>query len=370
MKFRLLFIAAFSISNLAPLYANQAIIAIETPKLSKENIIGHAVGLRPYRKSGVRLEAVFNTNKLLIHNYGYGGFGLTLAFGGAQEVLDLISAQKKENMKQVAVLGAGVIGLATAYELMNNNYQVTIYADKFLPDTTSTVAAGIWSIPRIKPEWPEHYQEQIKRMIKNSTNRMMQSASASTPEFKGVRYITDFSLHANQKDNTLSRLFAPLETEDKKEVALQLAAGNLRKASQKTTLSIDNSIFLKDLYEKVLVQGATVIPKKFNSQEEIFNLSEPIIINCTSIGSHELFHDDEFTPVRGHVLYLKPQNNITYQLHAAVPGSSIFWVNIYPMKDKLLIGGVSEPNEWNDQAQENILDELLHNAQELFKTES
>lgn len=44
------------------------------------------------------------------------------------------------------VLGAGVVGLATALELQTNfpDAQVTIVADKFGVETTSDVAAGIF----------------------------------------------------------------------------------------------------------------------------------------------------------------------------------------------------------------------------------
>jgi D-aspartate oxidase len=44
------------------------------------------------------------------------------------------------------VLGAGVVGLTTALELQREfpNAQVTILAEKFLRDTTSDVAAGIF----------------------------------------------------------------------------------------------------------------------------------------------------------------------------------------------------------------------------------
>lgn len=46
----------------------------------------------------------------------------------------------------IAILGAGIIGLTTALELQKeiNGVNVTILADKFYKDTTSYVAAGIF----------------------------------------------------------------------------------------------------------------------------------------------------------------------------------------------------------------------------------
>lgn len=51
------------------------------------------VGLRPGRVQ-LRLEAERRGNKLLIHNYGHGGSGVTLCWGCADDVLSLLLAAK------------------------------------------------------------------------------------------------------------------------------------------------------------------------------------------------------------------------------------------------------------------------------------
>jgi D-amino-acid oxidase len=51
------------------------------------------VGLRPYRKSGVRVEAGrLADGRAMIHNYGHGGAGFTLSWGCARTVLELVRA--------------------------------------------------------------------------------------------------------------------------------------------------------------------------------------------------------------------------------------------------------------------------------------
>jgi D-amino-acid oxidase len=58
------------------------------PALRHAKVLGHQVGLRPGREA-VRLEAERLSDGWVIHNYGHGGAGVTLAFGCAEEVLSL-----------------------------------------------------------------------------------------------------------------------------------------------------------------------------------------------------------------------------------------------------------------------------------------
>jgi D-amino-acid oxidase len=58
--------------------------------IAKPNILAERVGLRPFRRSGVRLERdQLRDSRTVIHNYGHGGAGFTLSWGCAREVLDL-----------------------------------------------------------------------------------------------------------------------------------------------------------------------------------------------------------------------------------------------------------------------------------------
>jgi D-amino-acid oxidase len=60
------------------------------PRLRTTRILTHRVGLRPVRPR-VRLEAEpLGGGRLLVHNYGHGGAGITLSWGCANEVAELI----------------------------------------------------------------------------------------------------------------------------------------------------------------------------------------------------------------------------------------------------------------------------------------
>ena len=50
------------------------------------------VGLRPCRRGGVRCEMEVMGSKTVVHNYGHGGSGITLSWGCAGEVLDIVTS--------------------------------------------------------------------------------------------------------------------------------------------------------------------------------------------------------------------------------------------------------------------------------------
>lgn len=59
-------------------------------KIDKPKVVAERVGLRPFRKSGVRVERDrLPGGRAVIHNYGHGGSGFTLSWGCAREVVDI-----------------------------------------------------------------------------------------------------------------------------------------------------------------------------------------------------------------------------------------------------------------------------------------
>jgi D-amino-acid oxidase len=60
-------------------------------KIDKPQVLRERVGLRPFRKSGVRLECEkLRDGRAIIHNYGHGGSGFTLSWGCAVEVFESV----------------------------------------------------------------------------------------------------------------------------------------------------------------------------------------------------------------------------------------------------------------------------------------
>lgn len=66
---------------------------LEPLLLDGYEVLEASVGLRPGRRDGVRLEAEALDGRAVIHNYGHGGAGFTVAWGCADEVAELVARQ-------------------------------------------------------------------------------------------------------------------------------------------------------------------------------------------------------------------------------------------------------------------------------------
>ncbi|MBJ7449549.1 MAG: FAD-binding oxidoreductase [Parachlamydiales bacterium] len=330
-------------------------VYLKTPNISQQEIIGTNVGIRPYRKTGIRLETESFLDKLIIHNYGYGGSGLTLSFGGAKEVLEILTNQKSSS-KSVAILGAGVAGLSTAYDLLEKGYDVHIYANEWSPNLISNVAAGIWSPLAFPSDIPEKNKQLHQRFLEAAEQRFLNSIGAE-PEFAGVSIISSYSFKTNSTQEALKTKHRG------EEVVVHFDNGITKNGRRIYELAIDGKLFMEDLYSKVKSKGAVLEQTHFKNLDDLLSLEETIIINCMSLGSRELFNDQEFIPLRGQIVYFKPQEGIDYLLYQNVPNDTNSWVSIYPWSDRIILGGVYEYGEEELIIDPKIIEKIIQNAQ-------
>src|SRR3954470_13641578 len=103
-------------------------------------------GIRPFRRGSYRLDAETTSDRFIVHNYGHGGAGITLSWGCADKVRGIVNERRVASRDtEVAVLGAGVMGLTAAARLLDLGLKVTIYSDRTPAQTTSFKAGGQWA---------------------------------------------------------------------------------------------------------------------------------------------------------------------------------------------------------------------------------
>ena len=112
-------------------------VSLALPRISFERVIRTTVGLRPHRDSGFVLKPEKFDSKTVIHDYGFGGAGMSLAWGCGAMAAGMALEHPE---RRAAVLGCGSPGLTAARQLQRRGFDVTIYAMTVPPDTTSNMS--------------------------------------------------------------------------------------------------------------------------------------------------------------------------------------------------------------------------------------
>jgi len=302
--------------------------------VSPSRVTRTVVGLRPYRPSGFVVRSERVNKKTIIHNYGHGGAGITLSWGTAKLAVDLA---KLTNQKRFAVLGCGVIGLATARELQRNGFQATIYAKDLPPQTTSNIAGGLWLPTSVfdKSKAESNFLSQFDSACRIS-HRMFQNFVGSD---YGVSWIDEFSLGAPAILRPSSDIYP-----DIKEHRDPKTFFGFDYAHQFSTMLIEPAIYLNAMLRDFYLAGGKVIVKSFESIKDINSLSETVVMNCTGLGAGKLFNDTELIPVRGQLNILLPQPEIDYSYSAEIDGNFIYMI---PRKDGIVLGGTFQEGNWS-----------------------
>src|SRR6476620_5572902 len=87
-----------------------SVLDLPRVKADASHLLRTTVGLRPYRPDGFVVRNERFGEKILVHDYGHGGSGMTLCWGTAQMAIESVLYNLG---REAAVIGCGVIGLAT-----------------------------------------------------------------------------------------------------------------------------------------------------------------------------------------------------------------------------------------------------------------
>ena len=282
-----------------------------------ERIIRQVVGLRPFRAPGFRVEPEQLGEKLLIHNYGHGGGGVSLSWGSGRLALDYALASPH---RSAAVLGAGAVGLAAARLLQDHGFEVTIYARDLPPETTSNLAGAQWAPvslidhDRVTPAFQERYVRAARFAY-----RYYQTLVGDR---YGVHWLENYmpSRSADREDEwEMTTLFAEvLRIEELRPGEHPFPVPVVRRF---LSMHIDTNQYLRTVLEDFRIAGGRVVVREFADPAAVAGLPEPVVVNCTGLGAATLFADRELIPVKGQLTVLVPQPEVDYITIGPGPGA-------------------------------------------------
>ncbi len=252
--------------------------------------------------------------------------------------------------KKIAIIGAGISGLSTAYLLVNAGYNVQIFAHTFSPNLVSNKAAAFWFPYHVRNDvrgikWCQQSYTYFEQLAKNvATGVSMQKLVKALREGVEETEITwyDFmptgSYRLMQKD--------------------ELPEGYVKGYEALVPL-IETQIFLPYLQAYLTKNGVEFIEQHIQNLAT-FAANFEIVINCTALGARELCNDMQVKPVRGQVALLAPIKNQTIFL------DNELHTYIVPRKDAIIIGGTYEEGVEQATTEPATIAFLVEKARKIF----
>jgi len=348
-------------------------LVVPPVKASWDRVIRTTVGLRPHRDAGFVIKTDKLDDRLLVHNYGHGGAGMSLAWGTGLMAAEFAT---EHQARQAAVIGCGSVGLTSARQLQRRGFDVTIYALAVPPNVTSnmslagfTPASGLVEQDRRTDEWDAQY-----RRAADISYRQLQLMIG--PYF-GVSWIDNISL-TNDPPNPNPQ---PPRNAERPNLNAGFNAGRevygpgehpfpTKYAIRNPTIRIEPNIYLDALVRDFLLWGGHIVIRKFDTPRDLMSLREPIIINCTGLGARELFGDRELVPLKGQLTVLVPQPEINYHTVGGLraeperPGS--LGIHMMPRNDGIILGGTSQRDVWTLEPDEDERRRVVESHIEVF----
>ncbi|XP_065055223.1 D-aspartate oxidase-like [Rhopilema esculentum] len=245
-------------------------------------------------------------------------------------------------MVKIAVIGAGIIGLSSAYVLktFNDHLDVTLFAEKFSPNTTSDGAAGIFKIDESDEGLMNTPEELISKWATGTCKWYKQILKTDFAPNIGISNISGYfisdkeTLEMGSWSKNLDNL-VKLTEEQLAEFGEEIRSGYFI-----SSVICESSKYLPWLLKRFKEKNGKVIEKRINSFDELIDFD--IIVNCSGVGARDLTGDKELVPLRGQLVRVKAPW-IRHFYHVSIyKGTDPYTTYIYPNIDNVVLGTVSQ----------------------------
>lgn len=288
---------------------------ITPPEFKQVNLGEKILCYRPMKHGMPHLGVEQINAKVIAHNYGHGGSGWTLGPGSARYVNTLLiesplGKELSDKLTPIAIIGAGLVGLFTAYDLIKRGFSnITIYAEK-LDSLASHYAGGLLAPVSMDND---HAMQPIIDQIGIDAYRFYDGvAKNKNSDFKqGARLVPSYF---NSREDSGLEAYVGMVMNPAKDVILDFGNGTTRKmVVYDDGIYMNTALLMAELHEFINTNNIKIIVGKIHSFDE---LQEKFIFNCSGLGAIELAKDTALVPVQGHLIMLKNQvpENMNYMI--------------------------------------------------------
>lgn len=327
------------------------------PRVSMDRVVRVVVGHRPYRPSGFVVRRDEFDDKNLIHNYGHGGGGISLAWGSS--ALALREAMGLP-VGDAAVMGSGIMGLTTARLLQDAGWRVTIYTRDASRHSVSNVGAGQWAPTGVFEEGiaSAAFEAQYKFAARISHHAYQNLVGAGYGVgFIENYYIGDEPRKANYYLREMPELFSSVADLEPGEHPFPK-----RYVKRTVTMLIQPAQFLRRVRNDFFIAGGRIVRKEFRDLDDVLQLGESTIFNCTGLGAKALFDDEEMQPAKGQLVFMPPDPQVDFLSVGGGRGVTY----MFPRGGEILLGGSFQLGDWTRHAEPDVTERIVADNKAVF----
>eukprot|EP01024_Parvocaulis_polyphysoides_P036265 TRINITY_DN3225_c2_g1_i1.p2 TRINITY_DN3225_c2_g1~~TRINITY_DN3225_c2_g1_i1.p2 ORF type:complete len:350 (+),score=58.83 TRINITY_DN3225_c2_g1_i1:38-1051(+) len=258
----------------------------------------------------------------------------------------------------VGIIGAGVIGLGTAANILKRfpDAQVSVIAEKFQDQTTSWGSGGLWKphiigdtpIPKVY-EWSKGTFEHFQQMNETITNQ-----ATGILQVTLIQYWTEDANPSPPFWSDIAYNFRMLEKDELKNGFSGAVSGWTL-----GTFAADNSYYMPYLTQLIESQGGQLKQGKVQEFEDLSGEGYDVVVNCTGISAKEFVDDENVFPIRGQLVQVKaPDVNTSYFIDTDC--------YVIPHVDKVVLGGTRQKDNWRLENSEEDVENILTNVQQIL----
>lgn len=253
----------------------------------------------------------------------------------------------------IKIIGCGVSGLSVGITLLDDGFDVEIITEKLPKDTTSSKAAAIWFPYEVKPF------EKASKWSRESYYKFLEFCDVSN---SGVS-IVPLTVLVNEETDTWWTDSLPQDKIRKAppdELPDKFPNGFIMHVPL-----IETQIYLDFLLEKFQTLGGKLNIQKISSFEEFIE-SNTILVNCTGLGSRELFNDNELYSIYGQIVKAEFQPGIkciSAEFTFDDAGHQLAYV--VARKDCLVLGGTAIKAKEDLKADPEISKGIIERCKEI-----
>jgi D-amino-acid oxidase len=226
----------------------------------------------------------------------------------------------------VVVVGAGVSGLTCGVRLLEEGYDIEIWARERTPNTTSDVAAAAWYPPR---------REKDRRVDDWLPVSLSRFTDLATDTHTGVRLRDGVELFRAPADETWWRDILP---GFRRARADELPSGFVDGFFAHDLPVIEMPTYMAWLTTRFTDLGGRTVDITLTDLTAPYEVAD-VVVNCSGLGSRELAADQSMIAVRGQVVRVEQFGLDRYILDEQSPDGITY---LYPRSNDVVLGGTRE----------------------------